>query len=261
MSQFEPLSGTELTAWILESAERLAEIAATVGAQEPVPGCPPWTMRQLVSHVISGLSGWYPYNIAHGDRPTDLASAWVSQPELPRGNAERLRYLHHVAADFATLVDTIDLDAPCYVFQTQRIACGWVLRAATECAVHVQDAEAILGDPNPFTPERAATSIDETLRYMWHGALMFGRNSGADRVPDSAIGIRSTDLGLAWRVTPAPDDFIVDHLGLDDLLPELSVIGDHADLIQWLWGRSTSDRLQFHGDRSLIDAWNLSART
>ncbi len=60
------------------------------------------------------------------------------------------------------------------MFQDRRTARGSLLRASTECAIHVQDAEAILGNPPPFEPERAATSIDETLRYMWSGAPLIG---------------------------------------------------------------------------------------
>ena len=115
----------------------------------------------------SGLSGWYSYDLTHGDRPTDLTTAWDAQPRLPRGNAERLDHLRQVTTDFVALVESLDLDAPCYVFQDRRTARGWLLRAATECAVARPGREAILGDPGPFTPERAATSIDETLRYMW----------------------------------------------------------------------------------------------
>lgn len=123
---------------------------------------------------------------------------------------------------------------PCYVFQDQRTARGWVLRAATECAIHLQDAEAILGDPKPFTPARAATSIDETVRYMWRGVLWIHGDLEAGRVPDVPLGIRASDLDLAWRVTKAPGHFRVAHLDADDALPALSVTGVQADLIAWL---------------------------
>lgn len=261
MTDYEQLTDDELVDWIIESAERVAEIAALVGAREPVPACPPWTMRQLVAHVISGLSGWYTYNLTHGNRPTDLAGAWDAQPPLPRGNAERLRYLPRVTADFEALIESLDLDAPCYVFQHRRTGRGWLLRAATECAVHVQDAEAILADPPPFSAERAATSIDETLRYMWRGALLIGGDPQGEQVPDIPLTLRVADLSLAWQVTKQPDDFHVEHVHIDGPPSALSVTGNHRDVIPWLFGRISDGKPSFTGDPQLIRAWNLSART
>jgi uncharacterized protein (TIGR03083 family) len=265
MRRFPQLSDAELTEWIADSTRQLAEIAALVGAREPVPACSPWTMRQLVAHVISGLSGWYPYNMTHGDAPTDLATAWNAQPPLPRGNAERLGYLRQVTDDFVALTGSLDLDAPCYVFGDERTTRGWVLRAATECAVHLQDAEAILGEPTPFTPARAATSIEETVRFMWRGGLYFRSDLGAETVPDTPLEIRATDLGVTWRVMKAPDAFLVEHPDIAGAAAgtpsELSVAGGQAELISWLWGRSDGEGLVFTGDHSLVDAWNLSART
>lgn len=260
MNPYRQLTDAELTEWITDSTQQLAEIAAVVGAREPVPACPGWSMRQLVAHVISGLSGWYTHNLTHGTEPTDLAAAWDAQPPLPRGNAERLGYLGQVCVDFVALVGSLDLDAPCYVFQDQRTGRGWVLRAATECAIHLQDAQAVLGAPQPIEPARAATSIDETLRYMWRGALVIRGDLEAQRVPDAPVGICATDLGLAWRVTKAPHQFVVEHVDADDL-PDLSVTGAQSDVISWLWGRTSGDDLRFRGDRDQIEAWNLSART
>lgn len=258
---FRPLDDGQLTDWIVESTEQLAEVAAVVGSREPVPACPGWTMRQLLAHVISGLSGWYTHNITHGDRPTDLLTAWDAQPELPRTNAERLCYLRDVTADFVALVGSVDLDAPCYVFQDRRSARGWLLRAATECAIHLQDAQEILGDPEPFGPERAATSLDETFRYMWRGALLIHGDLGAEHVPEVPITVRATDLGLEWRVTKEPGGFVVEVLESGDQPGGLCVAGAHADLVRWLWGRSQRGELDLVGDRSSIDAWNLSSRT
>jgi uncharacterized protein (TIGR03083 family) len=261
MSEFRQLTDTELTDWITESAARLREIAAVVGSREPVPACEPWTMRQLVAHVISGLSGWYTHNLTHGDAPLDLLAAWDAQPELPRGNADRLCYLEHVAGEFRGFVESLDLDAPCYVFQDVRTARGWLLRAATECAIHVQDAEETLGGPTPFTPERAATSIDETLRYMWRGALVIRSDPGGEKVPEEPFGLFADDLDLGWHVTKAPDRLSVEHIGSRAELPALSVAGDQAQLIAWMWGRSEGEGLSFGGERGLVDAWNLSAGT
>lgn len=250
-----------LTDWIVESAGRLAEVAATVGSREPVPACPPWTMRQLVAHVISGLSGWYTYNLTHGDRPLDLRVSWDSQPPLPSGNAERLGYLLRVADEFSALVGSLDLDAPCYVFQTRRTARAWVLRAATETAVHVWDAEEVLGEVTPLPGDRATTSIDETLRYMWPGALLIKGDLQGEQVPEEPIGIRATDLDRAWRVGRGGDDFVVDLVDPGGALPATSVTGEAGEIVRWLFGRFPTTSLATTGDPAVIEGWNLSAAT
>ena len=249
----------DLTAWISEASRELAEVAATVGAHSRVPACPGWTMRQLVAHVISGLSGWYTYNLTHGAERLDYAASWSSQPALPRGNAERLRRLVEAADEFIELVASIDLEAPCYVFQSRRTARAWLQRAATETAVHLRDAQEVLGQFSVWPADRAAASIDETLRVMWHGALLLRGDLGAERVPDEAITVGATDLGMVWRVRKAPGDFIVERLDPTGAPFDLSVMGRSDDLIAWLWGRTPASQLAFTGDIARIDAWNLSA--
>lgn len=254
-----PVDDTELTDWIGEAARELAEVAAIVGSRAAVPACPGWTMRQLVAHVISGLSGWYTHNLTHGHEPLDYRRSWDSQPALPRGNAERLVRLVGAADDFAQLVASLDLDAACHVFQSRRTARAWVLRAATETAVHLQDAQEVLGEITPLPPERAVTSIDETLRCMWHGALLLKGDLGATRVPDEPIVVTATDLGRTWQVEKGSDDF---HVGAVDAAAHgaaLSVSGTSAELVRWLWGRLPTASLAVTGDPQRIDAWNLSA--
>jgi uncharacterized protein (TIGR03083 family) len=253
------LTDQELSAWVVEAARDLVEVAAITGSQAPVPACPGWTMRQLVGHVISGLCGWYTYNITHGAEPLDYAASWNSQPRLPTANADRLMYLRQAADDFAALIAATDLDAPCYVFQDRRTARAWLRRAATETAVHLRDAQEVLGVVEDWTPERAASSIDETLRVLWHGALLLKGYTATDHVPDEPISVTATDLGITWRVTKAPDEFAVDVIDAAESLTRLSVSAASCDLIGWFWNRTPTSQLTVTGELELIEAWNLSA--
>ena len=254
-----PLTDDDLTAWIVEASGDLAEVAAIAGSRASVPACPGWTMRQLVAHVISGLSGWYTYNITHGAERLDYAASWNSQPALPRGNAERLVRLVEAADEFAELVAATDLDAPCQVFQSRRTARAWLQRAATETAIHLRDAQEVIGVVEEWRHDRAAGSIDETLRIMWHGALLLKGDLEAHRVPDEAITIAATDLELAWHVSKTPHDFAVERLEPGATAPGLSVSARSHDLIAWLWGRTPTSQLTVTGELDQIDAWNLSA--
>ena len=255
----ESMDDGELTAWITEASRELAEVAAVAGSRAPVPACPGWTMRQLVAHVISGLSGWYTYNLTHGAERLDYAASWNSQPRLPSGNADRLVFLVEAADEFAELVGQLDLDARCHVFQSRRTARDWVKRAATETAVHLRDAQEVLGEVTPWPDDRAAASIDETLRVMWHGALLLKGDLGAERVPDEPITITATDLGQGWTVTKGSDDFVVEQIDPTASATPLSVTGSSHDLIPWLWGRTPNSRPTVTGEPGVVDAWNLSA--
>ena len=94
---------------------------------------------------------------------------------------------------------------------------------------------------------------------MWHGALLLRGDPGAERVPDEAITVGATDLGMVWQVRKGPGDFIVERLDPADAPSGLSVIGRSDDLIPWLWGRTPASPLAFTGDTARIEAWNLSA--
>ncbi|MEO1057738.1 MAG: maleylpyruvate isomerase family mycothiol-dependent enzyme [Actinomycetota bacterium] len=225
------IDDTNTAAWIRETSDELAEIAATVGAQASVPACPGWTMRQLVAHVISGLSGWYTYNLTHGAEPLDYAASWSSQPDLPPNNAGRLTRLVESADRFTALVSSIDLDAPCYVFQSRRTARAWLQRAATETAIHLRDAQEVVGEVAEWPPDRAAASVDETLRVMWHGALLLRGDLSGVRVPDAPISVVATDLGLMWTVHKGADDFLVERTEAATVATEHSVAGAANDLI------------------------------
>lgn len=253
------MEDAELTAWITEASRELTEVAAIAGSRSPVPACPDWTMRRLIAHVISGLSGWYTYNLTHGAERLDYAASWNSQPRLPSGNADRLVRLVEAADEFAQLVRSLDLDAPCHVFQSRRSARDWVKRAATETAVHLRDAQEVLGEVTPWPDDRAAASIDETLRVMWHGALLLNGDLGADCVPDEPITVTATDLGLAWRVAKASDDFVVEQIDPTPAATSLSVTGPSHDLIPWLWGRTADSRPTVRGEPGAVEAWNLSS--
>lgn len=253
------LTDDDLSAWIVEASRDLAEVAAIAGSRASVPACPGWTMRQLVAHVISGLSGWYMYNITHGAARLDYAAAWDSRPALPPGNAERLVRLVEAADEFAELVASTDLDAPCQVFQSRRTARAWLQRAATETAIHLHDAQEVLGEVEEWRHDRAAGSIDETLRIMWHGALLLKGDLEAHGVPDAAITITATDLGLAWHVRTTPHDFVVEPLESNETPSGLSVSAGSHDFIAWLWGRTPTSRLAVTGELDQIDGWNLSA--
>ena len=203
------LSDEALLDWIEESAEVFAAVAANATPTTPIPACEGWTMADLLTHVAPWYSGWYPYNLQHPADDGDLMAAAMSSPPMPDDHAERIAYLRDACAGFTALARQVDLDAPVWAFWTAQPARFWVKRAATELAIHTWDAQDATGDPDRIDPDRAAASIDESLRGLWPGLVAIGHHGlfpdGGPAVPDTPAGFLATDTGNQWRVDPTSD--------------------------------------------------------
>lgn len=251
------LSDSELLDWIDESAEIVANIAGETNRDTPIPACEGWTMAHLVSHLAPFYSGWFRYNLRHPIGDGDVIASVTSAPPLPDDHVDRVAYFRDACAGFTSLARQIDLDAPVWAFWTTQPARFWVKRAATELAVHTWDAQDAIGDPDPVRPDRAATSIDESLRGVWPGVIAIGHHllPPDDRpvVPDSPAGFVAVDTGHRWRVDPTGE-------GLDvttDELPATVASGSAHDVMMHLYGRDTGSAFGIVGERAAVDAWRI----
>jgi hypothetical protein len=66
----------------------------------------------------------------------DFVAAAMSAPPMRGDLAGRIAYLREASTGFARLVESPDLDAPVWMFGSVGPARFWLLRAATETAVH-----------------------------------------------------------------------------------------------------------------------------
>lgn len=251
------LSDEALLDWIDESAGVFATVAADADPDTPIPACEGWTMADLLTHVAPWYSGWYPYNLQHPADEGDLMAAATSAPPMPDDHAERIAYFRDACASFTSLARQVDLDTPVWAFWTTQPARFWVRRAATELAIHTWDAQDAIGDPDRIEPERATTSIDESLRGLWPGLVEIGRQGlfpdGGPIVPDSPAGFIATDTGHRWRVDPAGDGLRVSVSNL----PATVAAGPAHDLLLTLWGRTAGSPIDVTGDRATIEAWRV----
>lgn len=251
------LSDEDLLDWIDHSARTFASIAADTDPETPIPACPGWTMADLLAHIAPWYSGWFRYNLQHSADDGDIVAAISSASPVPDPHAERLAYLRDAFDGFTSLARQIDLDEPVWTFWTAQPARFWVKRAATELAIHTWDAQDALGEPDRVAPDRAATSIDESLRGLWPGLIEVGRHGlspdGGPTVPDEPAGFVATDTSHRWRVDPTAD-------GLDvttDDLPATVASGPAHDLLLDLWGRATGEAVETVGDVHTIWAWRV----
>ncbi|GAB1692071.1 maleylpyruvate isomerase family mycothiol-dependent enzyme [Krasilnikovia sp. M28-CT-15] len=240
---------------IEQETDRL--VRATTGADPaaPVPGCPGWTLADLLRHT-GNLQRWFTVLLR------DLAPQRPARPEIdPDLPADPARYPHWLAegaaAAVAVLRDT-DPDAPMWAWGPDQHARFWARRMLLETLVHRVDAERAVGLPTDIDPVLAADGVDEFLTNLPY-ATPFAPHVAGLRGADEVIRFECTDLDRRWTVRLRPGGF-----GLDpgDGPAHASVRAGAAALLLFVYGRTapgdgTVTRL---GDDTLIARWCANSR-
>lgn len=150
---------------------------------EPVPGCPGWTLRDLVVHLgsvhrwaaeIVRTREFQPQPVPHVD---DLAS-WFAEG----------------AAALLETLATTEPAAASWSFTTDRTAGFWHRRQALETVVHRWDAEHAVGQPAPIDLALAADGVSEVV------TLLTPRQIAMNRIPPLPVTLHlhATDTGQDW---------------------------------------------------------------
>jgi hypothetical protein len=219
----------------------------------------------VVEHIAPIMMGWYCHNLVTSPHDGDFITAATSAPPLPDDLPGRIGYLREASDRFAGVVASVDLDAPVWTFGPAGPARFWLLRAATETAIHRWDAEAAIGKPTAITAARAAASIDETVRGMWRALVATEWPASSPvrtpQVPDRPLWVHAIDAGRTWtvRADNGSLDVVADN---DDASaterPDTRIEGRGHDLMLYLWGRQGTEGIRTRGP---VDAWNLCVRS
>ena len=226
-------------------------VAATrsAGLDAPVPSCPGWAVRHLMSHVgfvhrwATGYVQRSLTEMAEGpDEPGVFAAA-------PPGD----QLVQWVAEGHAALVAALSsapADLRCWTFlDAPSPLAFWARRQAHETAVHRVDAELAAGTgPTGLRAGFAADGVDELL-------LGFVARSGPRRykkVGPGAVSFEATDADASWTVRVSSTG-IETKRGGDD--PDLWVRAPAEDLYLMLWGRRSPVGLDLTGREELLVDW------
>jgi uncharacterized protein (TIGR03083 family) len=254
------LTDAELRDWVAENLEAIA-MTAEEHPDAAVPSCPGWSIADVVGHLAPIMMGWYRHNLVTRPEDGDFVQAAMSAPPLPDDPVARIRYLRESSEKFTQLVTSMDLDTPVWTFGPPGPARFWLLRAATETAVHRWDVEAALGTPTTIVTSRATTSVDETVRGMWRALVEADWPAASPvrnpHVPDQPLRIRATDSDRTWTVRTDGGSLVVATQATDADVPDTRIEGTSYNLMLYLWGRLDADAIHTNGP---VDTWNLCVR-
>jgi uncharacterized protein (TIGR03083 family) len=236
------IEALRLEGTLLVEAGRSSDLAA------PVPTCPDWVMRDLLTHVGS-VHRWATSHLSarSNDRieklaepallavgpPDDELCEWVTE-----GHAALVRALADAPAD---------LD--CWTFLAAPSPLSmWARRQAHETTIHRFDAELAAGrNPSTVAPRFASDGIDELLF-----AFLSRSAASSPDPPIGRLGLDAIDRDETWTALVLERGVLAE-TGLDEC--ELIVRGSAADLYLLLWNRRPTAGLEIVGRAELLDDW------
>jgi uncharacterized protein (TIGR03083 family) len=244
----------DYTAALLEQNQLLAELTHPADPATPVPSCPEWTLKQLITHVGRG-DRWAAKMVRdRADAAADLRSVPDGKPpEDPDGAKE---WLLQSARTLVEAVAETGPDTPVWTFVGPRPSGWWVRRRLHEATVHRADAAIALGAGYELSAPLAADGVSEWLA-IWHGRHVPGRPAALDpgvtlhlHATDGDLGsegewlIRGEDGAVSWEHGHGKGDAAVRGRAADLLLAVLrrpladpdaiEVIGDAKTWQLWL---------------------------
>jgi uncharacterized protein (TIGR03083 family) len=180
------------------STAGVAEILAEHDLSLPIPTCPEWTLRQLVTHV--GRAHRWAGEITRTRSDAFIPFREVPDGKLPDDRAEQRAWLN---AGAARIVEAVREAGSDLVWSSAGpVPAGfWLRRMAHETLVHRADAQLAAGaEPEPVIEAGiAADAIDEWLTLLAGGILGSSDERANALTAGAGLHIHVTDDGLGGR--------------------------------------------------------------
>jgi uncharacterized protein (TIGR03083 family) len=232
---FQP-SFAELLSLIADRSAGLRTAVVRADVTARVPGCPEWSLRDLVAH-IGEVHRFWAATVAAGP-----ADKWPSD-EVVGDTAPHGDLLEWSAESTGVLLAALEAagpDAGCWTWWTASgvpSTAGAVARHQVhEAAVHAFDAQEAAGHPEPLP---AAIAMDGVAEFL---AVAHGSSGPWPHEP-ARVTLHAAE-GRAWPI----------ELGDAGGGPAASadVHGPASDLVLTLYGRVPLDTLRVGGDQDLV---------
>lgn len=224
------------------SALDVAAQAATVDA--PIPGCPGWTVTDLLEHVGSVF---YRASLIIGEHRERRPHR--SETTAPAGDP--FGWYDKGRTAILSVLRTEDPLSSYWTFRGPNPLLWWLRRLANEAAIHRVDAEQAAGIASIIDPGSAIDGIDEKFEtYL----PVLARQTPPD--PPVTVSLRTDDLGAEWTVTVGHEVTVRRHRAPADA----TVSGAPDNLYLWLWDRATEDCVRVEGDPAAAEALRAAGR-
>src|SRR4051794_32650705 len=191
-----------------------------------VPGCPNWTLADLVWHLARVQNFWTWMVRTRADDP----SGYV-EPER-RSDGELLGYQVGRSADLELVLAGADPAERVWTWAAQQDVAFVLRRQAQEAVVHTVDVEQVLGDVRPIPADVGLDGLDEWLDVMVPSALPQGPPESAHPVVFHAV-----DADAERTLFPGVRPF-----------PIAALTGNAGDLLLAVWRRVPFEVLTVDGD-------------
>ncbi|MBL1096741.1 maleylpyruvate isomerase family mycothiol-dependent enzyme [Streptomyces coffeae] len=224
----------------------LADAAAAAGADAPVPTCPEWRVRDLLSH-LGRVHRWATRIVTEGVTEPSQAT-FPPEPQLD-GDA-LLEWFREGHRTLVEALRTADPQLKCFTFLPAPSPLAfWARRQAHETAIHRADAESARGlEPSSVTSAFAADGLDELLAGF-HARERSGMRTDSPRT----LRLRATDHDAVWTVWLS--DGVPRTERHDDGMADCELSGPVATLYFALWNRLPLSALSTTGDPEPARLW------
>ncbi|MFC7273139.1 maleylpyruvate isomerase family mycothiol-dependent enzyme [Paractinoplanes rhizophilus] len=233
------------------SAALRSAAAAASSLQARVPGCPDWSLDDLVYHLGTVQRFW-----AVTTRLADTSGPpGADQRAFPDPGGDLLGWS---AESTALLLDALRAAGPESPAWTWWAASGAPMTAAAvarhqvqEAAVHAYDAQETAGKPDPLP---AAVAVDGVAEFLSVGMSSLGPWPHRP----ARVAFTATE-GPAWLVDLSPAGVELEPAASGD--PVTTVHGTASDLVLALYKRIPADALRVDGDRTVwteLLAWSAT---
>jgi len=226
----------------MSAAARVGELDARV------PGCPDWSVYDLVAHT-SGVHRWA------AEMVRTRASRPVSRREMPAApnGAAVIDWFDQGASELAAALEEAGPDVDVWNWSSSTKSLFWFRRQAQETAVHRWDTESASGQPRPIPSALAIDGIEELLS-LWLPGLAAGQDGAG---LGGSFHLHATDDNGEWTIQSRGGAVVIEsgHGKAD-----AAVRAPASDLLLFLWGRPVEAAVELFGDEAIPTRWREQVR-
>jgi uncharacterized protein (TIGR03083 family) len=242
----QKLSFSDMLALIDDRSATLRAAAAEGDLAAQVPGCPDWTVSDLVAH-LGEVQLFWAATVAAGPADAPPAEDVIGDRE-PHGDL--LTWSADATARLLAALDEAGPDRICWTWWEEtgsapNDSAAIARHQVQEAGVHAFDAQQAAGHTEPLPPAVAADGVNEyiTVELPTNGPWPY----------EPATIILETGSGGSWLIDLGPQGLHVlagdEHGGVK---PTATVTADPSDMVLAFYRRDTARDLQIDGDAELV---------